>query len=342
MKPRRGFCGCALRLLHWGERRRLDDAWGPRGEGPRSQGAKGPRVFPWSADVEPAGPRPGLAVGSLCQDPALIAQPYPLSPIPYPLPPQDAKHSKQKRLGRAASFVLATLVLVGAARAEDLPSGKSEDPAGGDAYGPFLPEKEENTAGREAPSGIEDRRLFTDLVEEAGTDVRALPDSDWDPILAVLGWLGVVMVALVVFLWILRKGLRRSGILHGNDAVRLLGRLPLSPRQSVHFLKVANRVLVVGSVAEGLVPLGEVTDEKGVDLLVAGAPMEKATSVARTFGRFLKEETRRDSGQEEEDRAEALPESKVSYRSVEAEIQNLRELLADWKEQGDWPLASGR
>jgi flagellar biosynthesis protein FliO len=54
---------------------------------------------------------------------------------------------------------------------------------------------------------------------------------------------------------------RRAGLGRALGPVELLARLPLEPRRSVLVVRVADRVLIIGSSEAGLVKLGELRGE---------------------------------------------------------------------------------
>jgi flagellar protein FliO/FliZ len=65
--------------------------------------------------------------------------------------------------------------------------------------------------------------------------------------------LSVVAVLAVLISW----AARRAGLGRALGPVELLARLPLEPRRSVLVVRVADRVLIIGSSEAGLVKLGE-------------------------------------------------------------------------------------
>jgi flagellar biosynthesis protein FliO len=68
---------------------------------------------------------------------------------------------------------------------------------------------------------------------------------------------------------------RRAGLGRALGPVELLARLPLEPRRSVLVVRIAERVLIIGSSEAGLVKLGELgKDALGkLDLAQAGPPL---------------------------------------------------------------------
>jgi flagellar protein FliO/FliZ len=64
---------------------------------------------------------------------------------------------------------------------------------------------------------------------------------------------------------------RRAGLGRALGPVALLARLPLEPRRSVLVVRVADRVLIIGSSEAGLVKLGELRKEALSEFETAGA-----------------------------------------------------------------------
>lgn len=75
--------------------------------------------------------------------------------------------------------------------------------------------------------------------------------------LTVLG--GVVLLILVSSRWLGRSGAGGRGRLP-TTAVQWLGSTPLSPQQSIHLVRIGERILVLGSGSDGLRTLSEITD----------------------------------------------------------------------------------
>jgi hypothetical protein len=69
-----------------------------------------------------------------------------------------------------------------------------------------------------------------------------------------------------------------------SQAVRVLSRSVLSPKQQVLLLQVGRRVIVVGDTGAQMNPLAEITDPDEVASLVGQVEAEKRPSVTAAFG----------------------------------------------------------
>ena len=82
--------------------------------------------------------------------------------------------------------------------------------------------------------------------------------------------IGALLVVLTLFLvgaklW--RKHIPVANIGLPTEAIEILGRKPIEPRLFVYLIRCGSRILVVGSSADGLQTLAEVTDPVEVDYL---------------------------------------------------------------------------
>jgi flagellar biogenesis protein FliO len=82
--------------------------------------------------------------------------------------------------------------------------------------------------------------------------------------------IGALLVVLALFLlgaklW--RQHIPVANIGLPTEAIEILGRKPIEPRLSVYLIRCGSRILVVGSSADGMQTLAEVTDPVEVDYL---------------------------------------------------------------------------
>ena len=82
--------------------------------------------------------------------------------------------------------------------------------------------------------------------------------------------IGALVVVLALFLvgaklW--RKHIPAASIGLPTEAIEILGRKPIEPHLSVYLIRCGTRILVVGSSADGMQTLAEVTDPVEVDYL---------------------------------------------------------------------------
>lgn len=131
-------------------------------------------------------------------------------------------------------------------------------------------------------------------VEQASSETGYLPYNDPQPMEGVNVWgalarsviaLGFVLGLMGGTVVLLRRVL--PGVVGGPGAgpVRLLGRVPLSPKQVVYFLEMPGRILVVGSGGGQLSALAEITNPDEIAELLRAAP--GLTAVSTPFGGLL-------------------------------------------------------
>jgi len=73
----------------------------------------------------------------------------------------------------------------------------------------------------------------------------------------VVGWTLVVLALVAGAAVLARRILRRTALLAGGDAIRVVARRALAPRQDLFLVDVGPRVLLIGSTRDRLVTLGE-------------------------------------------------------------------------------------
>lgn len=73
----------------------------------------------------------------------------------------------------------------------------------------------------------------------------------------VVGWTLVVLALVAGAAVLARRILRRTALLAGGDAIRVVARRALAPRQDLFLVDVGPRVFLIGSTRDRLVTLGE-------------------------------------------------------------------------------------
>src|SRR5688572_6880554 len=78
----------------------------------------------------------------------------------------------------------------------------------------------------------------------------------------VIASLAIVIGFILILRWAARRFLRLPGALRSSDAIRVLSRTAISPKQHVLALLVGKRVLIVADNGQQLSTLCELTDEQ--------------------------------------------------------------------------------
>ncbi len=94
----------------------------------------------------------------------------------------------------------------------------------------------------------------------------------WESVVRMVSALGVVLALILGLLAIARSAIGRRFLpLSGTPAVKILANSPLGSRKHVMVVAVAGEVLILGTTATDLVPLGKITDPEQVKRLLADA-----------------------------------------------------------------------
>lgn len=156
---------------------------------------------------------------------------------------------------------------------------------------------------------------------------RTAVDAPWyrHPIIALIVVVGVIVGVAMVF-----RRYVPSGRMIPMQAVRVVGRAPISAKHSIALLHVGQRLLVVGMTADRVSTLSEITDPQEVSLLL-GASGDANVS-ADVFGAQLADQIGQfgmggadgsDGAIDLEDRS-LLKETKGQLQSLMRKLRSLR------------------
>jgi flagellar biosynthetic protein FliO len=195
----------------------------------------------------------------------------------------------------------------------------------------------------EQPSGLDMSEVGSRMrqTDEREGEVPATPDGvDLNFYLQALAALLFVLALIAALSYLARRFGKRTALLRGMQLGEVLGRVYLSQRASVHFVRVGDRVLLLGVTPQQVTPLGdypsglfeegeqaEAGDDESGETSGSAAPAPSKKGARKTssgdFLRVLKEEQR--SGEpaakegSEDDAMEAL----------RGDIQRLRDYLRE-------------
>ena len=92
----------------------------------------------------------------------------------------------------------------------------------------------------------------------------------WESVVRMVSALGVVLALILGLLAIARSAIGRRFLpMNGTSPVRILADSPIGSKKHVMLVAVAGEVLIVGTTATDLVPLGKVTDPDQLRQLLA-------------------------------------------------------------------------
>lgn len=95
----------------------------------------------------------------------------------------------------------------------------------------------------------------------------------WESVVRMVSALGVVLALILGLLAVARSTVGRRFLpIQGAPLVKILGSGPLGSRKHVMVVAVAGEVLILGTTATDLVPLGKITDPDQVKQLLSESP----------------------------------------------------------------------
>ena len=94
----------------------------------------------------------------------------------------------------------------------------------------------------------------------------------WESVVRMVSALGVVLALILGLLAVARSAVGRRFLpVNGAPLVKILGSGPLGSRKHVMVVAVAGEVLILGTTATDLVPLGKIADPEVAKRLIAEA-----------------------------------------------------------------------
>jgi flagellar biosynthetic protein FliO len=140
-----------------------------------------------------------------------------------------------------------------------------------------------------------------------------------------LGATAFVLALLFGAFLLLRRLLGRSRLFASGNAMKILARRPLAPRQEVILVEIGARVLVIGATRESLSRLGELTSAEEIAALRARCGAVPAETIPSRPLRLHVEEPAAPPA------AEARPGA--AYDGVLEELSRIRTTVREWARQ---------
>lgn len=132
------------------------------------------------------------------------------------------------------------------------------------------------------------RKSWRDLPHSKSEGKTEKPSTTFSPWSAA-GALAVVVVLILVLARLFRRHAPLFQQSLPQEALEILGRRCVDPRQTILLVRIGARILVVGSSANGLNPLGQIDDPVEVDLLAGLCRRGPQTGILGTpFFKLLK------------------------------------------------------
>jgi len=165
----------------------------------------------------------------------------------------------------------------------------------------------------------------------------------WSPLettmRAVFGLL-VVLALLFVLAWLAKRFGRNSPLLAGNNLGRVMGKIYLSPRASLHFVRAGDRILVVGVTANSVSPVAEFDADAFETSGAESAPGESGApqSETETFLAQFKASLNKIAQASPAKTADTTPEEEeAEIAALREDVQRLQRYLQESARGGDNP-----
>ena len=103
----------------------------------------------------------------------------------------------------------------------------------------------------------------------------------------VVGSLAIVLGLFVVLVWCSKRFAPAGSTMLPKEAIEMLGRASLTPRQQVQLVRVGNKLLVVAISSTGVETLTEITEPTEVERLAALCRRQQPASASSSFSQIL-------------------------------------------------------
>jgi flagellar biogenesis protein FliO len=122
---------------------------------------------------------------------------------------------------------------------------------------------------------------------ERGKLDRPTPQTPAGALFTVLGSLAVVLGLFFVVVWFTRRALPRAATTLPGEAVQVLGRTPLSGRQTMHVIRFGPKLLLIAVTQNSAATLAEISDAAEVERIAGLCQQNRPGSVSATFRQVL-------------------------------------------------------
>ena len=157
--------------------------------------------------------------------------------------------------------------------------------------GGYPPDAMRSAAGQPAlptPTGGRGRALRPQTAKQrtradAGPLERMANLTGGRSISTVLGGLAIVVGAFLLVAWVLRRGMPHAASRLPGDVVEVLGHASITSKQSVHLIRLGNKLLLVALTPGGAEPLGEIGDPDEVTRIIGLCQSQTKGSTSAAF-----------------------------------------------------------
>ncbi len=107
------------------------------------------------------------------------------------------------------------------------------------------------------------------------------------PLTTIAGGLAIALGLFLLLVWVCRKAMPRSASRLPLEAVEVLGKAVLTPKQSIHLVRVGNKLVLLSLSPGGVEALTEITDAAEVEQVLAACQRRGAHSATAEFRQVL-------------------------------------------------------
>jgi len=124
-------------------------------------------------------------------------------------------------------------------------------------------------------------------------DGSRIHDQPIVSIWTVVSGLAIVLGLFLLMAWLFKRGMPQVAAALPREVVETLGRTTIAPRQTVHLLRIGQKLLLVSISATGVETLTEITDPLEVDRLAGicnqSSPHSASSAFRHVFQQFSRE-----------------------------------------------------
>jgi flagellar biosynthetic protein FliO len=194
---------------------------------------------------------------------------------------------------------------------------------------PSRPEPEAAPAAPEAPKPAAPVAIPVEQPRRASRPLEEKPEAGPSMGGFVVGSFAVVACLGAAFLLLRRFG-KNSRFLGGGNAIQVLARKPLGPKQEIFLVEVGAKVFMIGSTRDHLSTLGEFSAPDEVATLRANLPERRNDSHRVEFHQSLREGLREEEGPAGTS-AKAGPREERVFASIADELAEIRKTVRAWR-----------
>ncbi len=187
-----------------------------------------------------------------------------------------------------------------------------------------------NDAATAENNSLEDQKIgsIADANENKPLETSGVTDSSFgSDAMTVFIYLGVIVVLIVVSLMVFKKFMPGGNRLFQSKVIEILGRTFIAPKQGLFLVKLADRILLVGSTGTSINTLCEITDPDEM-LMIKELAGSGAGGVSEGLSSAFRSLLGRKRG-EFDDTGQVT----IASGKAKGEMGKIKTMISDWKER---------